>query len=167
MDIFNITDTEQKKKTLLEREQYYLDNINPSLNTCKRADSPLGVKRDTMFSVNLSKSRRGKSLRSVIRVNITPKVVTNETRLKISSICKGVSVKVFYKSNNLVKQFPTMSSAALHFGVATKTISMIYKTGISYDNYIYKFKVKDTRVWVYDSENKFIKTLDSIKKTSF
>jgi hypothetical protein len=51
-----------------------------------------------MFSVNLNKSRRGKSLRSIIRVNNMPKVVTtSETKLKISSRCRGVSVKVFDK----------------------------------------------------------------------
>jgi hypothetical protein len=166
VDLSNITDTEQKKRTLLEREQYYLDNIIPSLNTCKMADSPLGVKRNIMFSINLSKSKRGKSLRSITRVNFMPKVVTSETKLKISSRCKGVSVKVFDKSNNLMYQFPTITSAALHFGVSTKTISMIYKTGKSYDDYIYKFKVKDLRVWIYDSNNKFINTLDSIKKVS-
>ncbi len=166
VDLSNLTDTEQKKKTLLEREQYYLDNINPSLNTRKIAYSPLGVKRDRMFSVNLSKSRRGKSIKSFIKDNIIPKVVSSETKLKISLRCQGVSVKVFDKSNNLVKQFPTITSAALHFGVSTRTLSMIYKTGKSYDDYIYKFKVKDIRVWIYDSNNKFIKILDNIIKTS-
>lgn len=166
VDLSGITNSEQKKKVLLEREQYYIDNINPSLNICKTADSPLGIKRDIMFSVNLSKSRRGKSIRSNTGIYIIPKVVTSETKLKISSRCQGVGVEVFDKSNNLIKQFPTITSAALHFGVNTSTISMIYKTGKSYDDYIYKFKVKDLRIWIYDNNNKFIKTLDSIKKTS-
>jgi hypothetical protein len=38
------------------REQYYLDEINPSLNTCNTAVSPLGIKRDINFSINLSNS---------------------------------------------------------------------------------------------------------------
>jgi hypothetical protein len=116
------------------------------LNICKIADSPLGIKRDTIFSVKLSKSRRGKSIRSAVRINTIPKIVTNETRLKISSRCQGVSVKVFDKSNNFIKEFPTITSAALHFGVNTKTISMIFKTGKTYDDYIYKFEVKYNRV---------------------
>jgi group I intron endonuclease len=33
-------------KILLETEQYYLDNINPSLNICKIAKSSLGIKRN-------------------------------------------------------------------------------------------------------------------------
>jgi len=169
IDLSTNTDTKQNKKIILDREQYYLDNINPSLNICKTAGSPLGVKRDIMFSINLSRSRRGKSKKLDTRVNIInkkPKIVTDESRLKISLRCKGVSVKVFDKSNNLINEFPTLTSAAKYFGVHTKTISMIYKTGKSYDNYIYKFNIKENKVWVYDSNHKLIKTLDSLKKTS-
>jgi hypothetical protein len=90
VDLSNNTSTEQKRKILLLRKQYYLDSINPSLNTCKRDDYPLGVKRDITFSVNLSMSRRGKSKKLNTRVNkiysIT-KVVTSETKLLISSRC--------------------------------------------------------------------------------
>ncbi len=53
----NISDN---KKILLQREQYYLDIINPSLNICKIAGSPLGIKHGASFSKNLSKARRGK-----------------------------------------------------------------------------------------------------------
>ena len=85
----------------------------------------------------------------------------------ISSRCQGVSVKVFDKNNNLITEFPTITSAASHFGVYGKTIGMIFKTGKSYDDYTYKFEVRDTRIWIYNSSNKeLIKTLDSIKKTS-
>jgi hypothetical protein len=140
---------EQKRKTLLEIGQYYLDNINPSLNICKKADSFLEVKRDIMFSINLSKSQIGKSIKLNARVKNTgnkPKIIANENRLKISPICKDVGVKVFYKSNNLIKEFPIITSAALHFGVDTSTISRIYKKGITYDSYIYKFQIIDLRV---------------------
>lgn len=169
VDLSNIINVKQKRKTLLLREQYYLDNIDPSLNTCKMADSPLGVKRDKMFSINLSKSRRGKRKKldtKVNKINNITKIVTSETRLLISSRCQGVSVKIFDKSNNLVNEFPTITSAAKHFGVDNKTISMIYKTGKSYDDYTYKFEVKDTKVWVYDSNKELIILLDNIKKTS-
>jgi len=165
-------DTKQKRKILLIKEQYYLDSINPSLNTCKMADSPLGIKRSVAFSKNLSKSRRGFKHKSFVgldtlsKVNAMPKVITNETRLLISSRCQGIKVKIFDKSNNFIKEFPTMTSAALYQGVHRKTISMIYKRGKSFDDYIYEFEVKDTRVWVYDSNNKLLKILDNIKKTS-
>jgi hypothetical protein len=55
-------DIKQKKKTLLEREQYYLDNINPSLNIRKIASSPLGIKRYITFNTNESESQISKKL---------------------------------------------------------------------------------------------------------
>lgn len=169
LDLSDVKSPKEKKNTLLKREQYYLDNINPSLNVCKKADSPLGVKRNIMFSINLSKSRRGKSISLSIKtnnMNNIPKIVTDETKLKISSRCKGISVKIFDKSNNLVKEFPTITSAAKYLGVTTKTVSMIYKTGKSYDSFVYKFDIKDNRVWVYDYNYKLVNILDGIKKAS-
>jgi len=49
VDSSNIMNIEQRIKTLLSREQYYLDNINPSLNSRKKASSPLGKKRTIKF----------------------------------------------------------------------------------------------------------------------
>ena len=60
IDLNNIENSVDRKKFLLEKEQYYLNFIKPSLNICKIAGSPLGIKHDTMFSENLSKARRGK-----------------------------------------------------------------------------------------------------------
>ena len=31
--------------------------------------------------------------------------------------CKGVSVKIFDKSNNLINEFPTITSVAKYFGL--------------------------------------------------
>lgn len=131
----------------MNKELYYLDNIKPSLNICKKADSPLGIKRSMGFSLNLSKAKRGKKYSKLyMKTNILPKISSVETRLKISERARGVQVKVFDKNNNLIYQFLTMASAAKHLGVDSSTISKIFRTGISYDNYIYKFEVKDIRV---------------------
>jgi hypothetical protein len=135
----------------LKREQYYLDNINPSLNVCKRADSPLGVKRNTMFGLNLSKSRRGKTQKPNIKkpnikINNIPKILTDETKLRKSLRSRGISVKIFDKSNNFVNEFPTIRSAAKYLGVTSTTVSNIFKTGKSYDNFVYKFYIKENKV---------------------
>ena len=150
----------------MNKELYYLDNIKPSLNICKKADSPLGIKRSMGFSLNLSKAKRGKKYSKLyMKTNIIPKISSVETRLKISERARGVQVKVFDKNNNLIYQFLTMASAAKHLGVDSSTISKIFRTGISYDNYIYKFEVKDIRVWVYDTNNKLIKIMENFVKT--
>jgi hypothetical protein len=102
----------------LKKEQYYLDNIKPSLNVCEKADSPLGIKRNLTFSINLSKAKRGKKHGKLkMKTSIIPNIISVETRLKMSEKARGVSVKVYDKYNNLINQFPTMASAAKHFGV--------------------------------------------------
>jgi len=60
-------------------------------------------------------------LKSIIRINI-PKVLKLETKLKISLGSKGVPVKVFDKSNNLIKEFTAITNAAKYFGVSIRTI---------------------------------------------
>jgi len=150
--------TDKDKSILLEREQYYLNKINPSLNICKTAGSPLGIVRDKMFSVNVSKAKRGKLfVRSIRNVNTTHKVITSETRLKLSSSAEGIIVKIYDDSNNLLYKFPSMASAAKHFGVSYKTISRILKTGISYDNFVYKFEViAGHPLTIVNKENNYI-----------
>jgi len=141
---------------LISREQYYIDLLTPEYNILKIAGSRLGHKLSEKTKKILSISNRGKkhtikkikfSLKS--KVNIQP-----ETRLKISLRCPGVRVKIYNKSNNLLFEFPTLNSAAKYFGIA------------SYDNYIYKFEVKDTRIWVYDSKKKLINIFYSITQVS-
>lgn len=58
INVPNNIETSEKRKIILAREQYYLDEINPSLNICNTAGSPLGIKRDINFSINLSNSLR-------------------------------------------------------------------------------------------------------------
>jgi predicted DNA binding protein len=152
---------------LLLREQYYLDKINPSLNTCKTAGSPLGVKRDIIFSVNLSKARRGKNISKMVNRARKTNIITSETRLKMASRSKGVIVKIYDKSKNFLYQFPNMGSAAKHFGVSYSTIGNILKTGISYDNYIYKFEViTEHPIIVVNKENNYIKEYHSLREAA-
>ena len=155
------------KEAILNREQYYLDSINPSLNICKIAGSPLGVKRSELFSINLSKANRGKKyIKTTLGVNIISKIVAPEARLKMSSRAGGVSVKIFDKSNNLINQFPSITKAAKFIGVDNKTIRSIFNTGISYDNYTYAFEIKDIRVWVYNYNHELINIIGNAQKAS-
>lgn len=137
---------ELRKKIILEKEQYYLDNINPSLNVCKKAYSQLGLKRNKMFSINLSKTLKGKKHKKYkIKNSNTVKFTALETRLKISLRNKGVSVKIRDKSGNLIHKFATISETAKYFGVNTKTISRIYETGKSFYDFIYEFRLRYSR----------------------
>lgn len=136
-----------KPDILIKREQYYMDLLEPEYNILKVVGSISGLQYSEVTKVRM-------------------KVITTETRLKISSRSHGVKVKVFDKSNNLTYEFPTITSAAKHLDVDAKKISMILKTGKSYDNFIYKFEVKDLRIWIYDNNYNLINTMNNIKKTS-
>lgn len=174
-----------KPNILIKREQYYIDLLKPEYNICKVAGSTLGlsfnhseatkvklstiktgIKHNISFSINLSKAKRGKKInKPKLNIGIIPKVITSKTKMLMSLRSRGINVKVFDKRNNLINEFPTIKSAALHFGIHPRTISNIFKTGISYDNYVYKFEVKDIKIRVYDN-NKLISTLDNLKKAS-
>lgn len=166
IDLLSITNIKDKRNIILEKEQFYLDLMKPSLNICGIAGSPLGMKRDEVFSINLSKSRRGRSINSYLRMNNLTKTITNETKLKISLRCKGISVRILDKNKNLIQEFSTLSDAAKYLGVNHKTLSMIYKTGKSYDDFIYEFSIKDTRIWICDSNQILINVLNNAKETS-
>jgi group I intron endonuclease len=166
IDLSGVTSIDKKK--LLEKEQYYLDIIKPSLNLCKIAGSPLGVKRGLLFAKNVSESKKGKKqIKLNIKTNIPNNIITSDTRLKLSSRASGVIVKIFDSSNNFIKEFPNMACAAKHLGVTDRTIGRIFKTGISYDNLIYKFKVKEGYpIIVTNNENNSIKEYYSIRTLS-
>jgi NUMOD1 domain len=117
-----------------------------------------------MFSINLSKARRGKNYNKTAKlIKANNKIITNETILKQSARYAGVKVKIYDKSNNLINEFPTITSTAKSLGVSNRTINNILNTGISYDDYTYKFEVViGYSIIVVNKENDSIKEYYSI-----
>jgi len=77
----------------------------------------------------------------------------------------GVKVKVLDKNNNnIVKTFPTMTSANKYFGLSNNAMNRIEKKGI-YNNFTFKFEEKDFRIWVYDINKKLVKIFKNKKET--
>lgn len=163
---------------LISKEQYYIDELKPKYNILKFASSRFGHKlsEDTKKALSVAsrgkthiyKSRKniGSNLKSTVRVNNKLKIIKLETRLKLSLRGQGVTVKVFDKSNNFVKQFPTMASTAKYFGFTVSVIRRIFNGGKSYDDYTYKFELKDLRIWVYSVNKELVIILDNAKKVS-
>ena len=92
----------------LEREQYYLDFINPEYNILKKAGSPLGYKHTAETKAKMSIGRKkekhpmfGKkhSKESLILMRIIKlgKKLSKETRAKISEAFKGEKHPMFGK----------------------------------------------------------------------
>lgn len=165
IDLSNVTDIKEKRKNILDKEQFYLDLLKPSLNISKTAGSPLGVKCSENFSINMSKARRGtKYVKTKIRVSIASKAIPSEARLYMSSRSKGISVKIFDQSNNLLFEFPSIAKTAKHFGVVSSTIRTILKTGKYYDNYIYKAEMITAHpVVITNKEDNSVKLYDSMR----
>lgn len=173
------------KDIIIKREQYYIDLLKPEYNICKIAGSCIGYKHSEEtkkllsdiskgrkhkieFSLNLSKTRRGikYKLNKVNKNKNKKREAKSETIKKISSRAQGVNVKIYDRLNNFIKEFPSMRSAAKFVGINRTTISNIFKTGISYDDYNYKFEIKDNRIWIYNSSYKLIKVSKNMKETT-
>ena len=84
-------------KLLREKEQHYINLLKPQHNILKFAGSPLNhiLSKKTKLKISLS-------LKSKFNNN-KPKIVTYETKLKLSLNCKGINIKIFDISGNLIK----------------------------------------------------------------
>ena len=70
-------------------------------------------------------------------------MVILETKLSMSLWCKGVSVKVFYKSNNLINEFTAIINIAKYFGIFIRTIGRYLDKDKSYNGFVFISKFKD------------------------
>lgn len=153
LDILEYCDS----SVLIAREQYYIDLLKPEYNILKIANSKIGSKHSEKTRAQMSinntginhpfygkrhtyESRKmiGESLRSIVRVNNKPKVVTLETKIKVSLRSQGVSVKVFDSSNNLINEFPSKISLAKHFNISTRTVGRYLDKDIVYNGFFFK-----------------------------
>lgn len=150
---------------LTTREQYYFDLLKPEYNICKTAGSTLGKmhtestkekirnsltgKNNPNFGKHYSYERRkniGKAIKLSNKIrSIMPKMRL-ETKLKLSLVSIGVNVKMYDCSNNLIKEFPSINSAAKYFYVHSTTINTAIKKGRSYQNFTFKSEIKDNRI---------------------
>jgi group I intron endonuclease len=149
---------------LIKREQYYIDKLKPHYNICKTAGSTFGKKHSMQTRNKLSMGNKG---------NKNPmfgKTHSKETRLKISMANKGinsymygkvqpyevrkkiglafrnrggVSIKVYDKSNNFIKEFSTIISVANYFNICYRTIRRYLEKNKSYNGFTFVCKVKD------------------------
>jgi hypothetical protein len=134
------------KDILLKKEQYYIDLYKPKYNLLKVAGSRRGFKLSDADKRKLSLIVRNRKNLSKLntKVNIDTKVTSCGENLPFKN--QGMKVKVFDKSKNLVYHFSTMKEAAKSLDLACVTLRKKCKTGVSYDNYTYKFEPKDFRI---------------------
>jgi len=146
---------------LISREQYYIDLFKPEYNILKVAGNRLGFKHSEETKVKIGINQRGannhnygktlsyetrkmisESLKSIIRPKNKFRIVTSETRLKLSLRSHGIPVEVYDELGNLFKKFPSMTSAALYFKVSDKTIKGYLNKDKFYKGYGFKSNFK-------------------------
>lgn len=173
---------------LIKREQYYIDCLKPEYNILLIAGNSNGFRHSLVARRQMSMNNTGvnhplygkepsletrikigESHRYNLKIKLIPNLAKSKLRLKSSSEIstrRGIKVKVFDIENNLINEFLTIRSAALHFCISTRTMRRILNNDILHEGFIYKFETVDNRVWIYDYNNKLIKILDNLKKAS-
>lgn len=98
--VFSVLEVVHDKTKLIEREQYYIDSLNPYYNICRTAGSRLGVPCSSATKIKLRASNLGytPSVETLnkLRLASTGRLHSEETKLKISNAHKG---KVFSESS--------------------------------------------------------------------
>jgi group I intron endonuclease len=134
---------------VLVREQYYIDLLKPEYNVLSTAGSTLGYKHTSetlakfktrQFSdetrSNLSKAAKGRILSEEVRAKISKARIgikfSDEIKAKMSVIGTakvGIAVKVMNIISNEIKEYATLTSAALALGVSRTTIKKALDSG--------------------------------------
>lgn len=148
---------ETKKKISESLKLYYkfnkiTDDIRFKMNISKKGN------KHPMFNNNHSDETKKKISESIKLYN-----KFNETN---SLRSRGIKIKVFDNSGNLIKEFPSMRMAAIHFKVSHSTISKVLSRNLPYNGFSFKSEIINTKIWVYNKNNKLIKTFNTITATS-
>jgi group I intron endonuclease len=92
-------------ETLIKREQFYLDSLNPFFNTRKIAENMTGIKRTEEQKQKISQKLKGRILseehkNKISKANIG-KILTEETKKKLSINKIGSKNHMFGKTKEL------------------------------------------------------------------
>lgn len=93
--VFSILEDVENRKLLINREQHYIDTLNPFFNIAKIAGSSLGIKRTDEFKkkIGLAKNRLGKLASDETKKNISiaqkKRYENIDERNRMSLISKG------------------------------------------------------------------------------
>jgi group I intron endonuclease len=109
-------DEREIKRAIFDREQYYLDMMNTTLNKLKIAGSSLGYKHTKETRRIMSLKRRGKNINRSKKDSVVCSIIKNNLSLFYKN---GIKVKVFDDNNNIVNIFPTIASAAKHYALSS------------------------------------------------
>jgi group I intron endonuclease len=130
---------ENVRKLILDREQYYIDSLNPEYNILKTAGSILGYNHTKDTIAKLSEANKGKSLSietiaKIREANVGEnhpmfgKIHSKETKA-LMSVAKGTAIFVYDSNGLLVNKFSSANAAAKEYNCHHYTILSYAKSG--------------------------------------
>jgi group I intron endonuclease len=156
LEIINITNLSkvEARKLILEREQYYLDTLEPEYNIQKIAGSLLGQVRSFESRKLMSENMKGKNshrfgttlsieTRTKIRESLTGRTTTEVTKTKISE-AMGYTIYVYSSDGvTLLNTFTSARRAQEFLGSSQITILKYAKNGVLFkDKWILSTNLK-------------------------
>lgn len=140
------------KRSLIKREQFYLDNLKPEYNLLKVAGSNLGNKHSMLTRKMISDSALGRTFSKETRIKISDalkgRILSEETKIKIKNYkhtqeaklkislnhhrTKSVKIEDLLSKNKTI--FNTMTLAATYLNTTTATIGRYIKNQKAYKN---------------------------------
>lgn len=99
---------------LIQREQHYIDSLNPQYNICKIAASNLGLKwsDETKRKMSISQTGRKHSEESIQKMRILAK-----GKRPVVMGRNGIPILQFDKNNNLLAEYSSQTEACLKTGL--------------------------------------------------
>lgn len=138
------------KSELNEREQYYLDNLEPDYNILKNAASFLGYTPTEEAKAKISKALKGinrsEETKELIREKALGRIHSEDTKLKMSkSSPRGNPVNVYEKCDSsgfkLIGSFVSARRAAIFLDLSKSTVTKYMNSGAIYKDR-YRFSSK-------------------------
>jgi group I intron endonuclease len=135
----------EETDNLIEREQFYLDTLNPRYNICKKAGSPLGIKHTYEARLHMSLAHKGKKLspESVAKRTATVLGVKRSEGAKLNMSKAAVKFRVlqYDSEGNFLQEWESARQAALSLSLNADKIRRVCR-GVrnTCGKFIWKYK---------------------------
>ncbi len=144
------------KDTLLKREQYYIDNMKPEYNILKIAGSRLGHKLSMETKLKISRQLIGKKRpmygkpisKEILKKRVEfhkCNILTLEAKNRLALTNKGITVKVYDNTNNLIKKFSSIKETAKYYNVGVKFIRKYLDNNKNFQGFTIKSEIKSKK----------------------
>lgn len=126
------------KESIITREQYYIDNLNPKYNICKIAGSTYGKKHSLETRNKIALALTGKKLSDEHRAKLKGRKHSIGKLIKINLALKlGHKTVIKNTKNNFIKEYNSVREAARSLNIShTYLLDLIKKGKLFKDTFL-------------------------------